>query len=204
VQEGKFIVLDGPDGGGKTSQVAFLKDHLENNGYSVVATRDPGGTPLGEKIRRLLLDNSAPPMSVDAELMLYMASRTQLCSQVIRPALERGDVVISERFLLSSIVYQGHAGGIPLGRVKEIGKLVVGDLCADLTIVLDVPPEIGTSRRGTRADRIEERGTDYHTRVREGFLAEAGENPQKIRIVSAEAPIDEVQRKIVEVVASVL
>lgn len=204
MQEGIFIVLDGSDGGGKTSQVAFLKDHLENKGYSVVATRDPGGTPLGEKIRGLLLDNSAPPMSVDAELMLYMASRAQLCSQVIRPALARGDVVISERFLLSSIVYQGHAGGIPPRRVKEIGKLVVGNLCADLTIVLDVPPEIGTSRRGARADRIEERGPEYHTKVREGFLVEAGENPEKITIVSAEAPIEEVQHKIVEVVAGVL
>ena len=204
MRQGKFIVLDGPDGGGKSSQVVLLKDHLERQSYNVVATRDPGGTPLGEAIRELLLDNSAPPMSTDAELMLYMASRAQLCSEVIKPALERGDTVVCERFLLSSVVYQGHAGGIAPQRVKEIGRLVVGDLSPDVTIVLDVPTDVGASRRGDRADRIEERGPDYHARVREGFLEEAKADPGKIRVVSAQAPIDEVHRMILEVLDSVL
>jgi len=204
VQQARFIVLDGPDGGGKSLQVALLKDHLEDRGYTVVTTRDPGGTPLGEAIRALLLDNSAPPMSIDAELMLYMASRAQLCSEVIRPALERGDTVVCERFLLSSVAYQGHAGGIPPQRVKEIGKLVVGDLSPNITIVLDVPTEVGASRRGGRADRIEERGRAYHAKVREGFLAEAKADPGKIRVVSAQAPIDEVHRMVLEVLDSVL
>ncbi len=202
--QGKFIVLDGPDGGGKSSQVALLKDHLENAGRVVVATRDPGGTPLGEKIRKLLLDNAAPPMSVIAELMLYMASRAQLCSQVIRPALERGEVVVCERFLLSSVVYQGYAGGISPQHVKEIGKLVVGDLSPDVTIVLDVAPEVGALRRGGPADRIEGRGASYHAKVREGFLAEAESNPEKIEVVSAEASIDEVHRMILKVIDGVV
>ncbi len=200
----KFIVLEGPDGGGKSTQLSFLKSFLEERGLQVLATREPGGTPLGEKIRALLLDNSAPRMSVEAELMLYMACRAQLVSEVIRPALESGKVVLSERFLLSSVVYQGYAGGIGPNLVKEIGRLIIGDLSPDLTLILDVPPEVGMARRGRSPDRIERRGLDYHARVREGFLSEAGGNPEKLRVISAEAPIQEVHRKVVEAVSSVL
>ena len=159
---------------------------------------------MGEKVRELLLDNSAPRMSVEAELLLYMACRAQLSSEVIRPALESGKVVLSERFLLSSVVYQGYAGGIPPDRVKQIGRLIVGDLAPDLVLILDVPPDVGAARRERSPDRIEERGADYHARVREGFLTEAGKDPDKLRVISAEAPVEEVHSRIVEVVCSVL
>ena len=137
---GFFLVLDGPDGGGKTTQAARLADWLRERGFDVVACRDPGGTELGNRLRSILLDRHAVPISIRAEMLLYMASRAQMVEEVIRPALEAGHVVVCDRFLLATIVYQGHAGGLDPSEIAAVGKAATGGLFPDLTIVLDVDP----------------------------------------------------------------
>ena len=168
---GFFLVLDGPDGGGKTTQASRLSDWLRERGFEVVRCRDPGGTPLGDRLRAILLDRETVNLSIRAEMLLYMASRAQLVEEVIRPALEAGRVVVSDRFLLATIVYQGFAGGprSGRGRRRSAGRPPAG-LLPDLTLVLDVPPEAARRRVGRARDRIEDRPADYRERVREGFL----------------------------------
>ncbi len=170
---GFFLSLDGPDGGGKTTQIARLAAWLESLGHEVVTCRDPGGTSLGERIRAILLDRETVDLSLRSEMLLYMASRAQLVEQVIRPALSRGAVVVSDRFLLANIVYQGCAGGLPLADVADVGRVATGGLFPDLTILLDVPAETARARVGKARDRIEERSDAYHAKVREGFLQAA-------------------------------
>ncbi|WP_422930189.1 dTMP kinase [Singulisphaera sp. PoT] len=167
---GFFLSLDGPDGGGKTTQVAQLSAWLGSLGREVVTCRDPGGTPLGNQLRSILLDRSKVEISPRAEMLLYMASRAQLVAETIRPALERGAFVLSDRYLLANIAYQGYAGGIPIAEVAEVGRAATGGIFPDLTIILDVPPDVARDRTGGARDRIEDRPASYHARVREGFL----------------------------------
>lgn len=168
---GAFLVLDGPDGGGKTTQVAALADWLRARGHAVTTCRDPGGTPLGDRLRALLLDRGAVRFGPRAEALLYMASRAQLVEEVVRPALARGEVVVSDRYLLANVVYQGFAGGLGVAEVGRVGLLATGGLLPDLTVVLDLPTDRARARVGRARDRMEERPADYHERVREGFLA---------------------------------
>ena len=170
---GFFLVLDGPDGGGKTTQAARLADWLRERGFDVVACRDPGGTELGNRLRSILLDRHAVPISIRAEMLLYMASRAQMVEEVIRPALEAGQVVVCDRFLLATIVYQGHAGGLDPSEIAAVGKAATGGLFPDLTMVLDVDPASARGRVGPARDRIEDRPSEYHERVREGYLEAA-------------------------------
>jgi len=166
---GFFLSLDGPDGGGKTTQAAWLADWLRQKGFEVVTCRDPGATPLGDQLRRILLDRETANLSLRAEMLLYMASRAQLVEEVIRPALNDGKIVISDRFLLANIVYQGYAGGLPTSEIGQVGLTATGHLLPDLTLVLDIPIELARSRVGGARDRIEDRPSDYQARVREGF-----------------------------------
>lgn len=167
---GLFLSLDGPDGGGKTTQVVRLAAWLRAQALEVVTCRDPGGTLLGDRLRAILLDRGTVGLALRAEMHLYMASRVQLVEEVIRPALARGLVVVSDRFLLANIVYQGHAGGIPVGEVGRVGLEATGGLLPDLTLVLDVPAECARARVAEARDRIEDRPNAYHAKVREGFL----------------------------------
>ena len=174
---GWFFALDGPDGGGKTTQVAALADWLRGRGYEVLTCRDPGGTPLGDRLRAILLDRSTVGLSLRAEMLLYMASRAQLVEEVVGPALASGKVVVSDRYLLANVVYQGYAGGLGVDDLIGVGRVATSGLLPDLTIVLDVPPEVARSRtegRGGAPDRIEARPEGYHARVREGFLLASG------------------------------
>ena len=200
---GRFVSLDGPDGGGKTTHCRLLADWLQKQQRHVTVCRDPGGTALGEEIRNLLLHREWK-ISLACEALLYMASRAQLVDEVIRPALTRGDVVLSDRFVLANVVYQGYGGGLPVDRLWDIGRLATGGLLPDLTLVLDVPPEVGASRRLGQADRIESRDPDFHARVRAGFLEEAKRRPETIRVIDAAAPIPVVQEAIRREVARVL
>lgn len=172
---GLFLTLDGPDGGGKTTQAAALAAWLRARGLDVVTCRDPGGTPLGDRLRHLLLDRETVPLNLRAEMLLYMASRAQLVEDVIRPSLEAGRVVVSDRFLLANIVYQGYAGGLPVDEVGRVGRVATGGLLPDLTILLDVPTSLARARVGPARDRIEDRPESYHAEVREGFLRAACE-----------------------------
>lgn len=181
---GRFIALEGPDGGGKTTQVANLCAWLAGTGRSAIACRDPGGTALGERLRGLLLDREGPPISLRAEMLMYMAARAQLVEEIIRPALERGTDVVSDRYLLSNVVYQGAAGGLELSELWKVGRIATQGLFPDLTIVLDVPPEVGEGRGvGAGRDRIEDRPAEYRVKVREGFLSLMMEYPAEIVLV---------------------
>ncbi len=196
-----FISLDGLDGTGKSTQCRLLADWLRARGHAVTSCVDPGGTPLGGQLRALVLHHR-PEIDRMCEALLFMASRAQLLAEVIRPALASGQMVVSDRFLLANVVYQGHAGGLDVERLWEIGRFAAGGLEPDLTLVLDLPPEQAAARRGRPADRIEGRGADYHARLRRGFLAEARRCPQRIRVVDAAAPVTAVHEAICREVES--
>lgn len=201
---GLFVCLDGPDGGGKTTQAARLAAWLRARGAEVVTCRDPGGTALGERLRQILLDRGTVHLSLRAEMLLFMASRAQLVDEVIRPALARGAIVLTDRFLLANIVYQGYAGGLPIDQVARVGLAATGDLLPDLTLVLDVAPEAARRRTGGARDRMEDRPSESQVRVREGFLdaaRAAGEPlcpyyPATTVVVDASAPAEVVEARI--------
>ena len=197
---GKFLVLEGPDGSGKSTQAKLLGEALSAKGLPVERTREPGGTPLGEKLRALLLDEKGPEIGARAELFLFMAARAQIVESVIMPALEAGRVVVSDRFLLSSVVYQGLAGSVPAGEVEAMGRSATMGLVPDLTIVIDVDTETGLARTG-KADRIERRGRTYLERVRQGFLSLAHRNPNRVVIVDGTQSVEEVHREVMKLVA---
>ena len=170
---GFFLVLDGPDGGGKTTQAARLADWLRERGLVVVTCRDPGGTALGNRLRTLLMERDSIGIALGAEMLLFMASRAQMIEEVIRPALEAGRVVVCDRFTLATIVYQGQAGGLDPAAIARVAAVATGGLLPDLTIVLDVAPGIARARVGAARDRIEDRPASYHDRVRDGYLEAA-------------------------------
>jgi dTMP kinase len=201
--KGLFFSLDGLDGTGKSTQCRLLAQWLRARGYTVIQCADPGGTPAGDVIRDLLLHHRED-MTLAAEAFLFMASRAQLAAEVIRPALDAGQVVVSDRFVLANVVYQGHAGGLDPGQLWEMGRLSSGGQEPDLTLVLDLPVEQAQARRRGGADRVESRDSAYHGRVRAGFLAEAARQPARIRVIDASPPIAAVQERICQEVARVL
>ncbi len=198
-----FLCLDGLDGTGKSTQCRLLADWLRERGHAVTECADPGGTPLGDVLRSLLLEHRGE-MTLACEAFLFMASRAQLVAEVIRPVLQAGHVVVCDRFLLANVVYQGHAGGLDPRALWEMGNLATGGLEPDLTLVLDLPPENAQARRGRPADRMESRDRAYHERVRQGFLLEAGRRPDRLRVVNASPPLDVVQETIRQEVERVL
>jgi len=198
-----FISLDGLDGCGKSTQCRLLCEWLRQRQREVCACADPGGTFVGEALRELLLDRKRE-MTVACEAFLFLASRAQLTAEVIRPALADGRDVVSDRFTLANVVYQGHAGGLDPTRLWEMGRLATGDLEPHLTLVLDLPAAEALIRRGNIRDRMESRELAFHERVRAGFLQEASAQPQKIRVVQAAAPVPEVHRQICREVEHVL
>ena len=200
---GPFISLDGLDGTGKSTQCRLLADMLRAGGYTVTECADPGGTAVGDILRDLLLSHRYR-LALPCEALLFMASRAQLVAEVIRPALEAGHAVVSDRFTLANVVYQGHAGGLDSQQLWDVGRLAAGGLEPDLTIVLDLPVETALPRRQKPADRIEGRDADFQARVRAGFLAEAQRRPERIRVVDAGLSIEAVQDHIRQLVAAVL
>jgi dTMP kinase len=190
-----FISLDGIDGTGKSTQIELLANWLREKGQTVVCCHDPGGTPLGDRLRELLLGHRSE-LSLMAEALLFMASRAELLERVIRPAFTAGSFVVSDRYLLANVVYQGHAGGLEPNQLWTIGRIAASGIEPDLVIVLDLPVDEAQARRGRDPDRMESRQRDYHERVRQGFLAEAARQPERIRVVSAAGSVDEVQARI--------
>lgn len=168
-----FISIDGGDGTGKSTQMARLIDWLTAEGHDVLTCRDPGSTPLGESVREILLHRHDLHICSMSEMLLYMAARAQMVEEVIRPALKAGKTVIADRYLLANVVYQGHAGGLDVDTLWEVGGIATGGLMPDVTIVLDLSPEAARARLQREMDRMEQRGLAYHTRVRDGFLREA-------------------------------
>lgn len=202
-ERGRFITFEGGEGCGKSTQVKRLAAALEAKGVNVLLTREPGGTRLAEMIRTLLKDETEDPPVDRAELLLFLAARAQLVRNVIRPALDAGTWVLSDRFSDSTIAYQGYGRGLPVDFVKAANDFACEGLTPDLTFLLDVEPSVAAQRmRGreaatnTSADRIERAGDDFHTRLRRGFLELAAANPSRIVTIDASGTPDEVARKI--------
>lgn len=196
MQPGRFIVLEGGEGAGKSSNLQALQDMLESRGLRVIRTREPGGTPLGEALRELLLDPACTGMDLKAELLMMFAMRAQHVAQVIRPALDAGAWVVSDRFTSSSYAYQGGGRGLALDAIAWLENFVQQDLRPDLTLVLDTPVEVGLARmrsRGEPEDRIEHEGRPFFERVRASFLAQADAAPNRFMLLDATKPLDEVQ-----------
>ncbi len=199
---GRFIVLDGPDGCGKSTQTVILYDWLKSQGVQVVTFRDPGGTAVGEKIRQILLNPEHAEMSVRTELLLYMASRAQLWAEKIAPALEAGKCVVLDRWVTSTCAYQGFAGGYGVARVVEIAEASLERVWPDLAIVLDIDVETAAKRMDRALDRMEQKGTDYHKKVREGFLQLSKFN-DNIVVVDATKDIEQVHQTVVQTVRQI-
>lgn len=196
-----FLSLDGVDGAGKTTQIERLAAWLRAAGREVVVCRDPGTTPLGDELRKILLHREDLGIDRRSEMFLYMAARAQLVEEVIRPALAAGRTVVSDRFLLANVVYQGHAGGLEPEILWQVGRVATGGLAPDLTLVLDLPLEAAAQRLGPVRDRIESRGAAYLQAVRDGFLAESRRQP-RIAVIDARGTPDEVFAQIRAAVAT--
>jgi dTMP kinase len=195
-----FLSLDGLDGAGKSTQVGLLAHWLSGLGRQVVACRDPGSTRLGDEVRRILLEGHELGTTRRAEMLLYMAARAQLVEEVIAPALAAGRDVISDRYLLANVVYQGYAGGLDVEELWRIGLAATGGRLPDLTLVLDLPLEVALARLNRPLDRMERRGEEFLRRVREGFLAEAARRPGEIVVVDAARPVEELHAEIRRIV----
>ncbi len=199
---GKFIVLDGPDGCGKTTQCALLAQWLKENGVEVASLRDPGDTAIGEKIRQILLNPEHIAMSTATEAMLYMAARVQLWQEKIAPALAQKKCVVLDRWLSSTCAYQGHAGGFGIKQVIKLAADSLGKPWPDLTAILDVDLETGVNRLSAQPDRMEAKPREYHQKVRDGFLKLAGRQ-ENFHLVDATGDIETVHAKVIEVVEKV-
>lgn len=198
ITNGKFITLEGGEGCGKTTNLDFIADFLAENGKEVVVTREPGGTPFAEKIRDLLLDRSDERVTDQAELLLVFAARVQHLQHKILPALAAGKWVICSRFVDSTYAYQGHARGIGLDQITQIEKAVMDDFKPDLTLLLDLPVEIGMARARNRAelDRIEQEDMAFFKAVRQGLLSRAQQDPSRIHVIDADRSLSLVQDSI--------
>jgi dTMP kinase len=197
-QLGIFITVEGSDGAGKGSNIEVIRDWFESRSRAVVLTREPGGTQLGEKIRNLLLDKNSSPVSAMAELLLMFAARAQHIEEVIQPALTEGRVVISDRFTDASFAYQGGGRGLTLIKVEQLKILVQADLQPDLTLLLDVPVNVGLARIVNRgeSDRFDTETLDFKTRVRESYLQLAKNEPNRIVNINADRTLESVQQEI--------
>jgi dTMP kinase len=222
--QGKFIVLDGPDGCGKTVQLELLATHLAKQGVTVVKTNDPGGTSIGDQISRLLKYDAQGHMDVATEAMLFMASRAQLVAEVVKPALEAGKTVLCDRFISSTCAYQG-SNGYPVEKIIELGRLAVGDTWPDLTVIIDIPVEEGRERTGHKryqktkvnhkdanqaflfenviADRFDSRTLEYHGKVRKWFLNIGEYYPGIVSVVDGQADIETIHKRILQLISEV-
>jgi dTMP kinase len=197
MNRGLFITLEGGEGAGKSTSLAFVREFLEQAGRRVVVTREPGGTPLGEKIRELLL-HGRESMDVDTELLLMFAARAEHLARVIRPALAAGACVACDRFTDATYAYQGGGRGVPEARIRILEDWVQQGLRPDLTLLLDIPVEQGLGRAGQRSapDRFEREKIDFFERVRNRYLAAAASEPQRIRVIDAACDIPQVQAQL--------
>ncbi|HQJ15321.1 MAG TPA: dTMP kinase [Candidatus Omnitrophota bacterium] len=181
--KGVFLTFEGSECCGKSTQAKLLYRYLLRKGCRVVFLREPGGTRISEMIRRILLDPANTAMSASTELLLYMASRAQTVRQVIKPALARGSIVLCDRFLDSTIVYQGYGLGMDLSFIRSLGRFATDGIKPDMTILLDLPLKTALGGIGAKKDRIERRAYAYHQKVRNGYLALARREPQRVKIV---------------------
>jgi dTMP kinase len=203
--KGQFITVEGIEGVGKTTNIEFIQQRLLAAGKDVVVTREPGGTPLGEAIRGLLLDPEYTGMDSTCELQLMFAARAEHLARVIRPALDRGHWVLCDRFTDATYAYQGGGRGIDTKIIARLEELVQGDFRPGVTLLLDVPVEIGLARAGSRGslDRFEQEEVDFFDRVRQSYLDMAGQYTARYRVIDASQPLEQVQQQLEVVLRSV-
>ncbi len=203
---GLFITLEGPEGAGKSTNREYLAERLGERGIEVVLTREPGGTALGERVRELLLTPSDEPMAADTELLLVFAARAQHLAQVIRPTLARGGVVLCDRFTDATYAYQGGGRGLSEARIAVLEDFVQGELRPDLTLIFDLPVEVGLARavaRG-RLDRFEQEDQGFFEAVRQTYLRRARAEPSRYRVLDAAQPLDRVQQDLDALLAEIV
>lgn len=202
---GRFITFEGIDGAGKSTQHAWLVEQLQGQGREVVATREPGGTPLGEKLRALLL---AEPMHLETEALLMFAARREHLAQVIAPALARGAWVVCDRFVDASFAYQGGGRGLAWEKLTQLSAWTVGDLQPDLTLIFDVPVALARQRLAQAnphgADRFEQEQADFFERVRAAYRRIAAENPARAKLIDATQPVTRINAEVAEMVAAMV
>ena len=197
MKSGKMITLEGVEGAGKSTQLTNIVDYLQQQGIAVITTREPGGTALGEKIRSLLLIDDGNKVAVECELLLMFAARAQHMDEVIRPALESGQWVICDRFIDASYAYQSGGRGIDYKRIEQLEQWLLGGFKPDLTLLLDVAVATGFQRIVSRGkDRIEQESIDFFERVRSTYLRLAASEPQRVKLIDAALPVDQVSRHI--------
>ena len=197
-----FIVFEGGDGSGKTTHARRLALALSRSGYSVVSTREPGGVPLGDAVRRWV--KGRRDLTPAAELLLFTAARAQHVKDVIQPALDSGKIVVCDRFMASTVAYQGYGRGIDLDMVHRLNALACGDASPDLTVLLDLPPDVGLSRRADQPDTFESEALDFHRRIRRAYLEQAAKDPSAWLVVDASGSKEGVSEAVWEKVQALL
>lgn len=207
MKNGFMLVVDGGNGAGKTTVIKKLKDHIESKGIEVIVTREPGGTPIGEKIRELILDPDTPEMCDKTELLLFAAARAQHLHEKILPALEQGKVVVSDRFDTATISFQHYARDIDIDLITKINGSAVGDFKPAMNLILDIDPELGLQRvhqRGEKLDRLEKEKLTFLEKARVGYLKQAEEEPSRFRIIDASQSKEIVEQEAIKVVDGLL
>lgn len=199
-KRGLFITFEGPEGSGKSTHSRLLCGFLKKQGLGILHTREPGGTVVSEKIRKVLLDPRNKGMDVVCELLLYMAARTQIVKEKILPALKKGKIVVCDRFMDATTAYQGYAGGLDIKLIKDIGALATNGITPDVTFILDIDAKKGLLRSTGSKDRMEKKSLSYHRKVRKGYLNIAKKEPRRVKVVSALGEIAETQEKIRRIV----
>jgi dTMP kinase len=195
---GQFIVFDGPDGSGKSTQFRRMADYAQQGGIAVTEVREPGGTGVGEQIREVLLDPANVDMDLRCEMLLYMASRAQLVAQRIGPALAQGKLVLADRFISSTLAYQGSAGGLDPKQILDVGEFALGNCWPDLVVVFDVDEKTAASRLNPLLDRMEQKGREYHRVVRQGYHDQVKARPDQYLLIDATPDADIVWKKLLE------
>jgi dTMP kinase len=198
---GRFLVFDGPDGSGKSTQFRRFAEYIRRAGLPVTELREPGGTPIGEQIRTVLLDPANHEMDVRCEMLLYMASRAQVVAQHVAPALQRGDLVLADRFISSTLAYQGAAGGMPIADIEAVGRVVVGTYRPDLIVIFDVDEHTAAGRLSPLLDRMERKGAAFHRAVRQGYLDQIGNDPAHYLRIDATPDADTVFAHLLDALA---
>ncbi len=203
MKEGLFITFEGADGCGKTTQIKMLKDYLENSGYEVVLTREPGAKGLGEKVREILL-NYDGEVSDRCESFLFLADRAQNIDTIVNPAVKAGKIVLCDRHIDSTVAYQGYGRGLDLERINMLNRLATDGKTPDLTLVFDIDVETSMQRVGKNKDRMESAGVEFHNKVRNGYLEIAKLNPERVKVIDGRETIEKVFENVKSVVNKTL